>query len=162
LNRLAQALLDRTPRERAALAVLALVALPAALWLGLAEPLLARREAARTALAAAEDERAWLAARLAEAAALPAVDRTAPAGLAALDQRLTAADLGADSPEGARLADAGGEAVTLRLDAAPFGRLMAWLDGIEAEAGYRVTTLTLTPAAEPGRVDADLRLEPAR
>lgn len=159
--RLAQALLDRTPRERVALGVLALVALPAALWFALAEPLLARREAARDALVLAEDERAWLAARLAEAAALPAPAASPPpAGLAALEQRLTAADLAGGGR--ARLADAGGGAVTLALDAAPFARLMAWLDGIEAEAGYRLTALTLTPAAEPGRVDAQIRLEPAR
>lgn len=160
MMRLAQALMDRTPRERVALAVLALVALPAALWFGLGEPLLARREAAREALAQAQAERAWLAARLAEAAALPApAAAPPPAGLAALEQRLAAADLAGG---GARLADAGGGAVALALEGAPFGRLMAWLDGIEAETGYRPTALTLTPAAEPGRVGAEIRLEPAR
>lgn len=162
--RLARALMGLSPRERRLIALLVVVALPAALWLALAEPLLARRAEARAALAAAEDLRGWVLARGAELAALPAaapVSAPAPVGLGGIESRLAAAGLvGPGAP--AQLADAGEGAVALRLPAVEFTRLMDWLDRIEAEAGYRTAALALTATDPPGTVAADLRLEPAR
>lgn len=154
--RLARALLDLSPRERWLLAALALIALPAAFWLAVAQPLLAARTEARAGLAAAEDLRAWVLARRAELAALPAADpAAAPEGLGGIETRLRAAGLAGT------LADAGEGAVALRLTA-EFTRLMAWLDGIEAESGYRLAALTLAAADPPGTITADARLEPRR
>lgn len=145
-------------RERGLIAVLVLAVLPAAAWFGAAAPLLERRAAARAALEAAEAERAWLAARLAEAAALPdPAAGPAPEGLAGLEARLAAAGL-----DGARLADAGEGAVWLVLERAPFGVLMAWIEAVEAGAGYRLAGLELTATGEPGQVAAEVRLVPAR
>lgn len=156
MTRLAAWLAERSPRERRLLALLALVGVPLAWWLALAEPLIAARERARAELAAAQDQAAWVAARLAEAAALPAPPPgPAPEGLAALESRLARAGLAA------RLADAGAGAVVLTLPQASFGALMDWLAQVEAEAGYRLTALRLTPADAPGEVAAEARLEPA-
>jgi type II secretory pathway component PulM len=160
MSGLARWLLDRSGRERVLLALLALVALPAALWLAVAQPLLARREAATADLARAEALRGWLAERLVEAAALPApAPAPAPEGLAALEARLAAAGLDAGA---ARLTDAGAGAVVLSLEGADFATLMAALAGIEAEAGRTIASLTLSPAPLPGTVAAEVRLEPAR
>jgi type II secretory pathway component PulM len=159
--RLAQALMSLSPRERGFLALMAAVALPAALWLALAEPLLDSRAQARQDLAQAEDLRAWVLARQADLAALPPPPPPGPAplGLGALETRLAALSL---PPGAAQLADAGGGAVTLRLADVAFADLMPWLERIEAEAGYHLSTLTLTASAKPAHVIADLRLEPAR
>lgn len=163
---LARALLGLSPRERRLLALLALVGLPAALWLAVAEPLLERRDAARAALAEAEDLRAWLIAQRRVLEALPApVDAEAPRaeGLSRLEARLQAAGLTPDALGGAvQLSDAGAGAVSLRLERVPFTALMGWLDRVEAEAGYRLANLSLGAAGDPGAVAADLRLEPLR
>ena len=53
-----------------------------------------------------------------------------------------------------------GGSVTLALDTVGFGDLMAWIDGIEAEAGYRLSALRLVRGTGPGVVDAELRLDP--
>jgi type II secretory pathway component PulM len=80
----------------------------------------------------------------------------APEGLGGLEVRLAALDL----PRAAgQLADAGSGAVTLRLAGVPFVDLMPWLEAIEAEAGYRLAAITLTPGPAPALVTADLRLE---
>lgn len=163
IARLAAWLVGRSRRERVLLALLALVGLPAAVWLALFEPLLERREAARAALAAAEDQRAWILARRAEMAALPPAPGSRdgsgrpPEGLAALEARLAAAGL--DPMGTAQLADAGEGAVTLRLGGVAFVELMAWLETLEAETGWRLVAATLVAAETPGSVEADLRLE---
>lgn len=165
MMRLATILSALSQRERWLLTLLAIVALPAALWLGLVEPLTQRRADARAALAEAVDLRDWLHARRAELAALPAPPSPtappagpAPEGLGGLETRLAALDL----PRGAgQLADAGAGVVTLRLTGVPFADLMPWLQDLEVRAGYRIAAITLTPADTPARVDADLRLEPA-
>ena len=164
--RLARALLGLSPRERRLLALLALVGLPAALWLALAEPLLARRDAARTALAEAEELRGWLIAqrRILETLPAPADAETPRAeGLSRLEARLQAAGLTPAALGGAvQLSDAGEGAVSLRLERVGFVALMDWLESAEAEGGYRLASLSLGTAAAPGEVAADLRLEPLR
>lgn len=161
MRRLARALSSLTARERGALALLVALALPAALWLGLAEPLLNRRDQARADLAQAQDLSAWIAARQADLAALPPPPPPGPApeGLGALETRLAVLGL---PPGSAQLADAGAGAVTLRLSDVALADLMPWLEGVLAEAGYRLASLTLTALPRPAHVDADLRLEPAR
>lgn len=162
MNRLAGALGTLSARERWLLLATLLVALPAALWLGMAEPLLARREQARDDLAAAEALRGWVLARRAELAVLPqagALQPAAPVGLGGIEARLQAAGL---SGGPAQLADAGEGAITLRFDGAGFDALMGWLEGVEAEAGYRLAALNAVPGDVPGTVVADLRLEPLR
>ena len=170
MMRLAQFLTGRSGRERLALALAVLLALPAALWLALAEPLLARRDAARTALAEAEELHAWLIEQRETLASLPAAPRDgaergdipAAEGLAGIEARLqdaglTEAALGA----GLQLSDAGGGAIGLRFERVGFLALMDWIEAVEAEAGYRLASLTLGPDAEqPGEVAAELRFVP--
>lgn len=158
MTALAAWLMDRTGRERWLLAALAGLAVPLALWLAVVQPLLAARAVARADLSQAEGLHAWVMDRLTDAAALPAPPpRPAPVGLAGLESRLAGADLGAT---GLRLADAGDGAVAISLDGVEFTRLMAWLDGVEGAAGYRVAALRLAPGAVPGQVQAEVRLEP--
>jgi type II secretory pathway component PulM len=57
MMRLALWLQGRSARERWLLALMGVLALPAALWLAVAEPLLQRRAEARAALAEAADLR---------------------------------------------------------------------------------------------------------
>jgi len=159
MMRLALALSSLSRRERWLLALLAVVALPAAIWLALADPLLHRRAEARAALLQAEDTRAWLVLRWAELSELPPPPPPGPEpeGLGGLEARLVALNL----PRGAgQLADAGGGAVTLRLASVPFGDLMTWLEGVQVQSGYRLAAITVTPGAGPSLVTADLRLEP--
>lgn len=167
MMRLALFLTALSRRERWLVLLMVLVAVPAALWLALAEPLLARRDAARTALAEAEDLHAWVLARRAEVAALPQpaarADRPPPVGLAGIESRLQAAGLTPQETGGAvQLADAGSDGVSLRFETVGFGALMDWLTLVEAEAGYRVASLTLAATEVPGQIGADLRLAPAR
>lgn len=159
MTALAAWLSGRSSRERLLLALLVLAGLPLALWLLLAEPLLAARDRARTDLAAARAQAEWVAARLAEAGSLPApVPGPPPEGLAGLESRLATAGLGGGA---ARLADAGDGTVALALDLVAFDALMTWLQQVEAEAGYRLSALRLIPTAFPGAVAAEVRLEPA-
>jgi general secretion pathway protein M len=160
MMRLALALSALSGRERWLLALLVAVALPAAIWLALAEPLVKRRAEARTALAQAADTRAWLISQRAVLAALPPPPPPGPPpeGLGGLEARLATLNL----PRGAgQLADAGDGAVTLRLTSVPFVDLMPWLEGVQAQAGYRLAAITLTTGPGPALVTADLRLEPA-
>jgi type II secretory pathway component PulM len=166
MMRLAATLIGLSRRERLLVLLMVLLAVPAALWLAVAEPLLASRDAARTAVAEAEDLRAWVVARRAELAALPNPEAndsaTAPVGLAGIEARLQSAGLTPAGTGGAvQLGDAGQDGVSLRFERVDFALLMDWLTGVEAEAGYRVATLTLAAGDIPGQVGADLRLEPA-
>lgn len=159
---LARTLAARTPRERVLLAALGIVALPLALWLLVAAPLVAQRAQARAALDQAQATRAWFLDRQAEIAALPVAGASAgavpaPVGLGGIEARLIDAGL---RDTVVALANVTGGSVTLTLTALPFGDLMDWLDAIEAEAGYRLSALQVTRGDGDGLVDADLRLDP--
>jgi type II secretory pathway component PulM len=160
---LASALARRSARERALVAVLLLLVLPFAAAFLIGGPLLDRRDAARAERAEAEVTRAWYRTRQAEVAALPRVDPVAsaraiaPAGLGGIEDRLIDAGL---RDAVSQLANAQGNRVALTFESVAFEALMPWLEGIEAEAGYRVASLTITRTDDPGAVDADLQLEP--
>lgn len=163
MTRLAQALASLSGRERGLLAALVLVALPAGLWLGLAEPLLERRDRARAALAEARalDLRVrQLADDLAALPALADAARIAPEGAGGIEARLQAAGLTeADLGAPVRLTDAGEGALALGFEQVEFTALMAWVASVEAEAGYRLAGLRLHPLGQAGLVEASLRLE---
>jgi general secretion pathway protein M len=160
---LSHGLARRSARERLLLAALVLVALPvAAVFLG-AQPLMDQRNTARAALAEAEAERGWYVARQAEIAALPVngetrVDRpAAPVGLGGIEARLIEAGL---RHAVSQLANAQGNSVVLEFESVGFEMLMRWLDGVETNAGYRVSALQILRGDGEGQVEAELRLEP--
>lgn len=157
-------LAERSPRERGLLAVLGGLALPLAFLLTVASPLLQSREAARAALASAEETRQWYRARQSEIAALPQgqgpvvlVPGASPVGLGGIEARLTEAGLRrlvstlADAPDGG---------VSLALTEVEFTALMAWIGTVEGSAGYRLGQMRLVPTGRSGLVNAELRLEP--
>lgn len=160
---LSRSLSRRSPRERLLLALLLLVALPVAgLFLG-AVPLIDARVSARAALDEARAERAWYVERQAEIAVLPvpgeavARETPAPVGLGGIEARLIAAGL---REAVSQLANAQGNGVTLGFDPVGFEDLMRWLDGVETEAGYRVSALQVLRGDGDGLVEAEIRLEP--
>lgn len=165
-HRLAQALARLTRRERLLIAALVFVVLPAGLVFGLALPLQERRAAAQAELEAALAQRAWLDARRAEAAALPAADAgeaaaardaAEPIGLSGLEASLNDAGL-RDAVD--RISGTGGDGVTLGFAAVRFTDLMPWLDTVEAEAVYTLDTLRLARGDDPATVSAEIVLEP--
>lgn len=157
---LARQLARRSPRERLLLALLLLGALPLAFVVLLALPLLESRAAAGAELAAARATQAWYIARQGEVAALPGPGgapsgRAAPVGLGGIEARLIAAGL---RPAVTLLANAPDGRVALSLQSVAFADLMPWIEGIDA-AGYAVAALRLERTG-PGRVEADVQLEP--
>lgn len=166
---LARLLARRSPRERLLLALLLLGALPVAFVALLALPLIDARAAAQADLAAARATQGWYAARQVEIAALPqpgatpsgagrpAAEGVAPVGLGGIEARLIAAGL---RPSVTLLANAPNGRVALSLQSVAFADLMPWIDGIGA-AGYGLAALRLERTG-PGRVEADVQLEPLR
>ncbi|MCB1396384.1 MAG: type II secretion system protein M [Rhodobacter sp.] len=161
---LARNLAARSPRERLLIAALAILVVPLALWFLAVVPLMEQRAQARSALAEAQATRAWYLARQDDIAALPVpgtvaapAAAVAPVGLGGIEARLI--DAGLRDQVGV-LTNVQGGSVTLALDTVGFGDLMAWIDGIEAEAGYRLSALRLVRGTGPGVVDAELRLDP--
>lgn len=165
---LAQGLARRSPRERMLLVLLAGVVIPAGLVFLVVLPLQEQRSAARAALRDSEATRAWYVARQAEITALPAsqvtpdaADRvtTAPIGLGGIEARLIESGL---RDAVTLLANTQGASVALTLAAVPFGALMDWIEGIERDAGYRLSALQLERGDDGGLVNAEFRLEPRR
>ncbi|MCC5969537.1 MAG: type II secretion system protein M [Pararhodobacter sp.] len=163
-DRLVQFLAAMSGRERLLVALLLIIAIPAGLVQGVAMPLLARQDAARLAVAEAEAMQDWLRARQAELAMLPAInnagpaqEQTPPAGLSALETGLVSAGLREPL---VTLTNPSGGSVSLRFQAAPFTRLMPWLEEVEQRMGYRLTMLRLSQTDAPDQVDAEIQLEP--
>jgi type II secretory pathway component PulM len=162
---LARGLAGRSRRERVLLALLAGVVIPAAFVVLAALPLQEQRAAARAAVTEAEATRDWYLARQTEIAELPgqipeaAMPRIAPVGLGGIEARLIDAGL---RDAVTLLANAQGASVSLTLSGVRFEALMAWIEGIESEAGYRLAALRLERGEDGGLVDADLALEPRR
>jgi len=160
---LAHALARRNPRERLLLALLLLVVVPAALVMLVALPMIERQAQAQAALAAAQDTRAWYLtqqsaiARLPLTEAAPAPEPRSPVGLGGIEDRLIDAGL---RDAVTLLANTQGDTVTLTLAAVPFADLMGLIDGIVAQAGYRLSALRLERGFDGGLVDAEIRLEP--
>lgn len=160
IGALARFLNERSGRERALLAALALVALPLAFALLVALPLIGARQAARADLAAAEAEQGWYRARQVEIAALPQAGQpmAVTAGLGGIEAALVEAGLRgavtslANAPEGG---------VALALAGVDFAALMRWVEATPGTTGYRLAGLRLLRAA-PGLLDAEIVLAPAR
>lgn len=162
--RLMQILVGLSRRERLLVAFLVFLAVPLALWQGVALPLQTRQEAARAAVAEAEALRSWLSERQAELAQLPAPGPATsdsptrpPAGMGALEAGLTNAGL---RQALVTQTNPSGTSVSLRFEGVAFAQLMPWLDGLERRLGYRLDSLRLTRTDAPDLVDAELQLEP--
>jgi general secretion pathway protein M len=52
-------------------------------------------------------------------------------------------------------------AVEAELEGAPYTALVGWLAALESLHGLRVVSLSIDRGNEPGRVNAQLRIEPA-
>jgi len=50
--------------------------------------------------------------------------------------------------------------VEVELEAAPYAAVMAWLATLESKHGLRLTSLHVDRGTEPGRINAQLRIEP--
>ena len=163
-DRMIDLLLRLSPRERILLALMGAVLLPGALWLGVAEPLLARHAAAIEARRETQALGLWLVDRAAEQAQIAATTpgaRTSggadPIGISGLEQSLVAAGL---RPQVSELSAQSGGAVRLRFDAVQFTRLANWLSASDPGWGYDIAALRLERTETPGAVAADLTLDP--
>ena len=153
-------------RERRMVLLSGMVLLLTAVFLFLVEPALERREALRGQLQDLVNERAWMEAQA------PAVRARAQAGVTT---GRAAAGRSGGSPLGivdvsARSAGLGSalrrvrpqdSAVEAELEGAPFTDLMRWLATLEDRHGLRIVRLSIDRGSEPGRVNAQLRVEPA-
>lgn len=163
ISSFAHAVAQRPARERLLLAVFLGVVVPVAFVFLLALPLLEQRDAARSALADAQANRAWYVLRQAEIAALPqngeapVVATRAAVGLGGIEESLIAANLRASV---SLLANVQGDDVSLTINAVRFEALMGWIDTVEADAGYHLSALRLEQGGGDGLVTAELRLEP--
>ncbi|MCA0873491.1 type II secretion system protein M [Seohaeicola saemankumensis] len=159
-DRLIFALLGLTGRERLLLALLCLVALPLALWLGVVEPLQARRDAARSDLAAARILQHWVSAQAADSARIgsgttPA--ETPPIGVSGLEQSLISAGLRDHVSD---LSRRSGDRIELRFDAVPFSDLGIWINRTARGWGYEMTAFRIQQGPEPGLAEARFSLAP--
>lgn len=153
------------PRERRITAVALLTAALAVLFLFGIEPALERRAALDTQLQTLVNDQAWMQAQA------PAVRARAQAGTT----RLPASPRGGSSPlavvdASARAAGLGSAlrrvrpmetSVEAELEGAPYTVLVRWLGALEGQHGLRIASLGIDRGAEPGRVNAQLRIEPA-
>jgi general secretion pathway protein M len=159
-GRLIDLLLRLSARERRLLALLALLALPAVLWLGLITPL---QEARSRAFGQAAETRAlglWLVQRAGDQARLTRPEsarRAPPIGISGLEQSLVAAGL---RGQVSRLGGTGDGRIELGFDAVEFDALAGWLSRSEPTWGYEIAALRLQRGAAPGQVAAELVLQP--
>ncbi|MDA7426911.1 type II secretion system protein GspM [Primorskyibacter aestuariivivens] len=160
-ERLIDLLLRLTGRERLLLLLLVLVALPAGLWFGVAEPLMARKAAAHAAFEEAQVLHVWVVERAQEAASLTPADEAQraddPIGLSAIEQSLREAGLRGDVTA---LTNDGQGGVTLRFDSVVFQKFGAWLEGIAPQWGYSLSDLRIEATEDEARVFVELRAQP--
>lgn len=161
-DRLIFFLLGLTGRERWLLAAVPLLVLPLALWIGLLQPLISRRDAARTELADAVILRQWVVDSAESARRLGQSRRggaSEPISIAGLENTLVAANLRQTVSE---LSRRGGDAIDLRFDDVPFVELGTWLGDVWLGWGYDLTLFRIEPGSEPGLVLASFSLDPRR
>ncbi|ROR29562.1 type II secretion system protein GspM [Inmirania thermothiophila] len=151
-------LAERTPRERAFLALGAAAAAALVFHLAVWAPLGKARAAAAHRLALRAQTLARMEAMAAEIRALrartPAHDGEAL--LPAVERSAREAGLGAHVT---RLRPEGETAVEVELADAPFDALVSWLATLEARHGLVAARLGVGRGEAPGRVSARLRLE---
>ena len=151
------------PRERRIVALAVGILLAAAVFLLALEPALDRRADLRGQLQNLLNEHAWMEAQAPAVRARAAARGTAPAvqpgssPLGVVDVSLRAAGLG-PALRRVRPLDVGVEA---ELEGAAYTSLLRWLGTLESRHGLRVVSLSMDRGAEPGRVNAQLRIEPA-
>jgi general secretion pathway protein M len=151
-------------REQRITAVAALVLLLALVFLFVIEPGLERRKALTSQLQDMVNEQAWMGAQApavrARAQAAPAgspAARTGGSALGVVDVSARAAGLGT----ALRRVRPQESAVEAELEGAPYTALMRWLATLESRHGLRIVSLSIDQGSEPGRVNAQLRIEPA-
>jgi general secretion pathway protein M len=154
-------LLQLTRRERFLLGLLAVIVLPALVWLlGLA-PLNERRAVAERAWQDSQSQALWVLDQAGEQAQLNAAPGAAgvamPIGISGLEQSLVVAGLRQNVRE---LGGEGNGRIALRFDAVVFTELMAWLSKNDLTWGYDITGLRLQRGEEVGMVAAELTLQP--
>lgn len=158
MRRLAYTLAQLSGRERALLAVLALVAIPAAVIFFAVLPML---DAKARAEARAQDS-ASLLSWVSEQVTLTPVsgdnvegaENSSAIGIAGIENSLVGAGL---RDQVAQLANRPDGGVDLSLDDAPFEALTAWLEDLQDSSGYQITAFRLD-AASPGLVNAVFEL----
>jgi len=154
------------PRDRRITAFALVAVLAAALFLLGVEPALERRAALGAQLQALVNEQAWMEAQApavrvralqADTTRLAVAPNAGRSPLAVVDATARAAGLGS-ALRRVRPQETGVEA---ELEGAPYTVLVRWLGTLEARHGLRVTSLGIDRGPEPGRVNAQLRIEPA-
>ncbi len=166
MARLAQAMAQRTRRERGLLASLVFLVLPLTLVFIVALPLIEQRDRARSAQAEARALYLWVQERDAEwqakgpeanGLAADTSFRPEPVGIAGVEAALGRAGLA----EAVRtLEDANDRKITLRLEGARFGDVARFLEWAGPDLGYRIARYRLTAEAAPGLIAAELELQP--
>lgn len=159
-DRLAQALVTRTARERWLIALLMGIVVPVGLIAAVAQPMAAARTAALAELDSARDLADWVAERRAVLPPLPAA-RTAvanvdPIGISGIEASLVAAGL---RPAVASLSNAPDGGISLRFESVQFSLLMPWVDDTEALSGYVLSAFRIAALDRPDLVQAELELD---
>ncbi len=152
------------PRERRITVVALLVASLAALFLFGIEPALERRAALGAQLQTLVNDQAWMetqapavrARAQAGAGRVPATPSAGSSPLAVVDASARGAGLGSALRRVRPLETS----VEAELEDAPYAVLVRWMGTLEARHGLRIASLGIDRGAEPGRVNAQLRIEP--
>jgi len=153
-------LLRRSPRERRLLGLLALVAVPALLWLWVVSPLLESRAALIRQSAEARVLQLWVAEQAADQQQLGRPQGSQPVppiGISGLEQSLVTAQL---RQQVTRLGGQGDGGIELGFEAVEFTVLASWLSQMDPGWGYDIAALRLQRHADPGLVSAELTLAP--
>jgi len=153
------------PRERRITLVGLVAASLAVLFLFGIEPALERRAALGAQLQTLVNDQAWMEAQApavrarvqAGATRMPATPRGGSSPLAVVDASARAAGLGSALRRVRPLETS----VEAELEGAPYTVLVRWLGALEGRHGLRIASLGIDRGAEPGRVNAQLRIEPA-
>lgn len=150
-------------RERRIVLLAALALFLAGGFVLVIEPGLERRAALHSQLQNLVDEHAWMQARAPAVRARAQTSGTTPATrsggspLGVVDVSARAAGLGSALRRVRPLESA----VEAELQGAPYAALMGWLATLEERHGLQVVNLSIDRGEEPGRVNAQLRIEPA-
>lgn len=150
-------------RERRIVAAAGIVLLLAVVFLFVVEPALERRAQLHGQLQELVNEHAWMEAQApavrAQAAApgATAAARPGTSALGVVDVSARAAGL-ESALRRVRPLETGVEA---ELEGAVYTSLLRWLGVLESRHGLRVMSLSIDRGPEPGRVNAQVRIEPA-
>ncbi|MEL7091487.1 MAG: type II secretion system protein GspM [Pseudomonadota bacterium] len=149
----------RSTRERVLLAVMLLVALPAAVYVTVLEPVASARQEALIARDEALALNGWVAERAAEVPAQSPVTppRAAPVGATGIEAALRTAGL---RPAVTTLTEDNDGQISIRFDSVTFTQLATWLSGQSERWGYALSAFRIEATDAPGKVSASLTLQP--